>query len=40
MLPEIEELVNLPEPPKVDPDEVEYLSTELKRVWSELAGSD
>jgi hypothetical protein len=40
MLPEIEELVNLPEPPEVDPDEVEHLSTELKRVWSELVGSD
>jgi hypothetical protein len=40
MLPEIEKLVNLPELPEVDPDEVEYLSTELKRVWSELVGSD
>jgi hypothetical protein len=39
-MPEIEELVNLPEPPEVDSDEVEYLSTELKRVWSELVGSD
>jgi hypothetical protein len=40
MLPEIEELVNLPEPPEVDPDKVEHLSTELKGVWSELVGSD
>ena len=40
MLPEIEELANLLEPPEVDPDEVEYFETELKRVWSELTGSD
>ena len=40
MLPEIKELVNLPEPPEVDPDEVEHLSIELKRVWSELVGSN
>ena len=40
MLPEIEQLVNLPEAPEVDPEEVEYFETELKRVWSELVGSD
>jgi len=40
MLPEMEELENLPEPPEVDPDEVEYFETAFKRVWSELAGSD